>query len=241
MSVMTSKGATRRCRSVTGRTAPPPGSLRAASSFGSSRSEAGSLRALPDCTSSTVAERSASGSRTWPAGVSSAHSSPTCRSSSASEPELSTTMSAMASRCSRLAWAAIRAPACSRVMPRCRISRSALDPRRHVHHHDQVEGAGQAVLGDQRHVVRPRSRPGRRACSSSRHPRADQRVHDRVQLGRAVRVGEHDLAERAPGPGVPSGRSTPAPNAPTTSARPGRARLDHLPGDPVGVDERAAP
>src|SRR5579875_449415 len=105
MSATTLNGATLRCRSVTGRTAD-----------------------LLDLRDSTVGRGSDIPRAQVPARLParrrrSLQTSATRRSRSARVPELSITMSAKARRCSRLAWAAIRAVAASGVMPRAATSR----------------------------------------------------------------------------------------------------------------------
>src|SRR5580704_10605418 len=69
-----------------------------------------------------------------------------------------------------------------------------LRPWRHVAHDDQVVGARQAVLGDERHVVHDdRAWPG--AVLQLAHASADARVDDRVEDGELLLIGEDDVPE----------------------------------------------
>ena len=152
-------------------------------------------------------------------------------------------MSATASRCSRLAWAAIRALACSAAMPRWLTSRSTCRSGGTSTTITSVEAALAAALGQQRHVVHddgPCAVSGLHGGAFGRlHPLADQRVHDLVELAAQPGIGEHDLAEALPVQRavraehvLAEGRGDPG--------QPGRAGLDHLPGGHVRVDEHRA-
>ena len=157
--------------------------------------------------------------RAWLRRRSSVHSSPTCRSSSAREPELSTTMSAIASRCS---LAGLGRHPRLRLLPGHPAQPHQpveLDPGRHIHHDDEVVGAGQVVLRDERHIVdqhRARARPAPRARACGHRP-ADGRSRSGWPASACRRTRRRRVRTRS---SAPSGPSTSGPKAATTAARP---------------------
>jgi hypothetical protein len=104
-------------------------------------------------------------------------------------------MPAIASRCSRLACAAIRGLFSGHAA--VALEPFDLQPRRHVDDHDKVVGGGHPVLGDQRHVVHD-DRSGPRRSLQLRHPGPHPRVNDRVQLPAQLRIGEDDIPQSRP-------------------------------------------
>src|SRR6266536_3592467 len=109
---------------------------------------------------------------------------------------------------------------------------------RRLHDHDQVVLPGQPVLDQQRDVEdhhRVRWRGRQRLGGPLRH----QRVHYRVQPAPGRLVGEHDRGQ--PGPVQPAVRAAhPRPELRQHGLQAAAARLDHLAGDGVGVDDDGA-
>ena len=123
---------------------------------------------------------------------------PPGRSSCSSDPELSSTTSATARRCSSEAWAAIRARAVSESIPRpaSRRSRSSSGASTTI---TASNPGRQPALHQQRDVLHHRRRPaGSRLGGQLLAAGPHQRVHDRVQVRQRRRVAEHQLPE--PGP-----------------------------------------
>ena len=157
--------------------------------------------------------------------------------SSPCEPELSSSTSAIARRCSSVAWAAIRARASASSIPRL-ISRSTRGLLVGVDDHHEREHRRHPGLDEQRDVLDDHRIVGHRGddllaplptsgCTMPFSVGALLVVDERLgrQRGPVQRaVGQQDvLAERVDQLGQPLG-----------------ARFDDLPGDDVAVDDDAA-
>ena len=181
------------------------------------------------------AERGSAG-RGW---TRSAQKRSTCAASSSGVPLLSRTTSATARRCSSVACAAIRARASSSLSPRW-TSRAHADLRIGLDDEHEVVGAGLTGLDEQRDVVDDDG-VGRRWPRPARRPApARAGARSRRAAPRASGVGEDDRGERRPVQRAVR-PSTCSPERLDDGGQARRAGLDHLAGDPVGVDHDGAP
>ena len=118
-----------------------------------------------------------------------------CGRSSVTDPELSSTRSAAASRCSRVAWAASRASiSASSSWSRARSRRRWIG-RLDVDHHAQVELVLLPGLHQQRDDVHDDG-AGIGGGLELGGPGPDGGVHDGLQVAPGGRVGEHDASQR---------------------------------------------
>ena len=125
-------------------------------------------------------------------------SRPRYRARSSSVPVLSMTYVAIARRCSRVAWAAIRDSASSRVQPRSRTIRSTCSSTGASTTIDRVEACPPDPT---RRAAGCRGRPARRAARPPRARRYRSKISGcRIALERSPLglVGEDDRAERRP-------------------------------------------
>ena len=141
----------------------------------------------------------------------------------------------------RETWAAMRASASARSIPRWSTSRSRATSDRAVDHHHHVETDGLAVGGgEQRDGQHHDVVAGGQGVAPIDHLDADGRVGDGVEVGQGLRVAEGQGGQRRAGrwsrrrPGCP-GRS-----GPPAAGRPGR-RGPPPPGPPTSASIRTAP
>ena len=160
----------------------------------------------------------------------------TCRRRSASDPVLSTTWVAIASRSSRVACAAMRASASSRVQPRSSHHPLHLQLGGGVDHDaPRRRTPARPHLGQQRDVVDDDRVLGRCRLELGAAP-VDQRVDDRLEPPAGVGVGEDERAHGGPVE-VAVGREQVGPELLDDRRQPGRTPRHDLARDEVGVDD----
>ena len=199
MSVTTSNGATRRCRSVTGRTVPPLASRCLRSAVHTAQ------RRIPP-RGSTVGRGSDSqnGSRGC-----ATRSSPASGGATRSTVPRPPGRVRPGSRSCRPRWSAIAQPllpgglrvdpGLGRLLGHAALPHQPLDlhPDGRVHHHNQIETALQVILGDQRDVEDDDRRlPASRSSSAIRSPTRGWTIA--IQLPAQRFIGEHKLAQPVP-------------------------------------------